>query len=419
MLPKKSDQFKNERNPRSSDEDFISDSKKALISKTTPITHIVLITIIILLGIGLIWAYFASIETLSVGMGKVIPSSQIKIIQSLDGGIVKEILVRDGEIVKENQVLMKLDDTRYKAEFSAGYAKYLALLAMVSRLRAEAQDQKTITFPEEVKKYPALVNLETRLFDTRKKGLEEELSLLQKSYDLAEKQVNMYSSLLPKGYVSQLEYYRSLQNATDAKTKIAEKQNAYLEKVKAELTDNEGQLSTIKEQLLSLRDKMVRTTLYSPVYGIVKQVHVVTVGGVVTPGMNIMEIVPLDDKLLVEARIKPSDIAFIKMGQPATVKITAYDFSIYGGLPGRVEYISADTVTEEPKGVAQKTGKEAESYYLVNVRTDRNYLGNDKHKLLIMPGMVATVHIKTGKKTVLQYLLKPLIKAKEEALRER
>ncbi|MBA2653480.1 MAG: HlyD family type I secretion periplasmic adaptor subunit [Gammaproteobacteria bacterium] len=404
---------KKEARPSLAEEDFIRDSKAALGARTSRKTHFILYAIILLILLGLIWAYFATIEQVTVGMGKVIPSSQIKIIQSLDGGIVKEIDVKEGQIVKKDQMLLTLDDTRYKSDFQATHAKYIALAAMIARLNAEAQQKSTIDFPAEVKKHPEVIARENRLFELRKKSLEEELKLLQNSYEMANRQVKMYEALVPQGYASRLDYYNSIQRATDIQSKIAEKRNRFSEGIKTDLTKNEGELTSLLEVLHSLRDKMIRTTLYSPVYGVVKKINIYTLGGVVSPGMDIMEIVPLSDTLLIETRVRPQDIAFLIVGQPATVKITAYDFSIYGGLKGVVEYISADTVQVDTDA------KNKESFYLVNVRTNRNYLGTEKRKLLIMPGMLATVHIETGKKTVLQYLLKPLIKAKEEALRER
>lgn len=399
----------------SRDEEYADDKRSALLGKATPLARMLLYVIGGFFVIILVWAYFASIEQNTIGDGKVIPSSQVKIIQSLDGGIISKIMVREGEIVNKDTVLMQLDKTRYQAEYDAGYAKYLTLLATLARLNAEANDDAAIRFPKELESYPDIIKRETKLFETRRASLRDEITLLQKNAEVSSKQLNMYAELLPKGYVSKLEYYRAQQALTEVKIKIIERRANYYEDVKTELTKTQGELETLREQIVSLKDKMQRTTLYSPVKGIVKNIDKVTVGGVVTPGEPIMSIVPLEDTLLIETRIQPSDIAFIKVGQSASVKITAYDFSIYGSLKGRVEYISADTIEEkQPSAAATQT-----EYYIVNVRTNKNYLGSEKNKHLIMPGMTATVHIETGRKTVLQYLLKPLIKAKEEALRER
>lgn len=411
--------FPNEESaPASNEQDYVKNSKEALLNQKHPLANVILGTIILLLIIFLLWAYFATVEQVTVGKGRVVPSSKDKIIQSLDGGIVTEIYVREGEIVKQNQKLIRLDDTRYKSEYSAAYEKYLTLLAMVSRLKAEEQGLDKISFPEELANHPEMTQVENKLFEARKRGFDEEIASLQKSYQTALNQTHIYETLLPKGYVSKLEFLRSQQNANDFRTKMIEKENSFREDINQNLTKSQGELQTLEEQLASLKDKMLRTTLYSPVYGIVKKINIVTVGGVITPGLDIMEIVPLSDQLLIEAYVSPADIAFVRPGQEANVKLSAYDFSVYGSLVGKVEYVSASTVSEEKVSHETKPS-EAEEFYVVKVRVNKNYLGNEKHKLYILPGMIATVYIKTDKKTILQYLLKPLIKAKEEALRER
>lgn len=402
----------------SNEDDFVKNSKEALLNQKNPVANIILFTIVALLLIAIIWAYFATVEQVAIGKGRVVPSSKDKIIQSLDGGIVTEIFVREGEVVQPNQKLIRLDDTRYKSEYSAAFAKYLNLLATVTRLKAEQQGKETLQFPPVLAKHPDITEVESSLFLARKEGFREEIASLQRSYDTALKQTKMYEELLPKGYVSKLEFFRSQQNANDFRTKIIEKQNAFREDINQNLTKSQSELQTLEEQLASLQDKMVRTTLYSPVYGVVKKINIVTVGGVITPGFNIMEIVPLSDQLLIEAYVSPADIAFVHIGQTANVKISAYDFSIYGSLDGTVEYVSASTIAKDK--VAQETmPSDADEFYVVKIRVDKNFLGSEKHKLYILPGMIATVYIKTSNKTIMQYLLKPLIKAKEEALREK
>lgn len=403
---------------RSEDEEYMSDAKAALLSKPTKFASSILYLIVLLLVISLIWAYFSKIDQITIGEGKVIPFSEVKIIQSLDGGTLSEILVDEGNFVKKNQILAKLDDTRYTADYSTAREKFLALSATVARLSAEAQEIDHIEFPADVsKEKPDLVTRETKLFQTRRDSLKTELINLQNVYESAEKEVQMYPPLLEKGYVSKVQYMRSQQTAYSAKQKLLERQNQFRESVLAELTQRKGELASLTEQIISLRDKMLHTVLRSPVDGIIKKINIATVGGVINPGMDIMEIVPLSDSLIVQVHVKPIDIAFVHLGQAAIVKITAYDFSIYGSLEGKVEYISPDVIEDTKQNLAP--GQSAPSYYLVNVRTDKSYFGNDKHKMPIIPGMSATVYIKTGKKTVLDYLLKPLLKAKEEALRER
>ncbi|STX51034.1 HlyD family secretion protein [Legionella busanensis] len=327
------------------DEAFISDSKSALLNRSTPLAHGILITFIILFITLLIWAYFARIEEITTGEGKIIPFSQVKSIQSLDGGIVAQIMVKEGDLISQGKVLMLLDNTRFKADYSQAYEKYLALSAIVARFNAEVEDQKTIVFPKIIKNHPELMRRETNLFNERKKALLEQLQLLQHSHDLVNEEVKMYGPLLKKGYASKLEYLRSVRAADDFKIKMRTLKDKFREQALTDLNSHKAELAIVIEQLNSLKDKMVRTTIISPVKGIVKKLNVVTVGGVIKPGDVIMEIVPFEDYLLVQAKINPKDIGFVHIGQDATVKVTAYDYSIYGGLPGKVVYVSADAIT--------------------------------------------------------------------------
>lgn len=398
------------------DEEYMTDTKAAMLGKSTFFAHSILYTLLALIVFGLIWAYFSTVEKITIGDGKVTPSSQVKIIQNLDGGIVSEILVKEGELVKKGQVLMRLDDTRYKADYQEHYTKYLVLLAITSRLKAEAYGDPQINFPDILlKEQPALVTRETKQFETRRNTLREELSLLEHSYALAQQQIQMYYPLVEKGTVSRVDLLKSQQSADAIQRDILEKRNTFSKDAWEEYNKQNADLALEAEQLKILKDKMLHTTIVSPVHGIVKKLNIVTIGGVITPGLNIMEIVPIEDTLLIEAKIKPKDIAFIKIGQPADVRITAYDYTIYGSLPGKVEYISPDAIEETNRNAMPGEN----IYYEVDIRTNKNYLGGEKQKLAIMPGMGAVVHITTGEHSVLNYILKPIYKAKEEALRER
>ncbi|WP_419419541.1 HlyD family type I secretion periplasmic adaptor subunit [Legionella sp. D16C41] len=402
------------------DEEFISDSKSALLSKTTLAANGILFIVLLLIICGIVWSYFGMIDDVVIGEGKVIPSSEVKIIQSLDGGIINKILVQEGEIVKPNQVLVVIDDTRYKADYRNGYDKYLALSATVARLTAQAYGQTSINFSAELKqKAPETVERETRLFNTALSSLNSELANLQHYLELAKEHTKMYEQLTDKGYVSKAEYIRTQETMAEIQQKIIEKKNQYQNTAWSDLNQRKAELASLIDELASLKDKMVRTQLLSPVYGVVKKINIKTEGGVANPGAEILEIVPLTDKLLIEARVTPKDIAFIHIGQKVSVKITAYDYTIYGSLDGIITYISADTIAETDQGSARKSSATAITYYMVRVQTNKNYLGNAKHKLPIIPGMTASIFIKTGKKSVLDYLLKPIFKAKEEALGER
>lgn len=365
------------------------------------VTRIILWSFLIFLALALIWAKFAKLDEVTVGEGKVVPSSQIQIIQNLEGGIVKQVYVKEGEMVSKGQLLMQLDKTRFESSFEEGIAKATALQIKIARLQAVIDDQPFALPKTIIDKYPDLVNHENELYNSQN----SEEQQLKTSYNLANKEYQLTKPLVDKGAASPVEVIRLERQVSDAQKAI----DNFKSKALSDLNDAKADLLALKESNLGLEDRLTRTSIYSPVKGIVKQIKIRTVGGVSQPGMELMEIVPLDDTLLVEAKIKPRDIGFIRPKQKATVKISAYDYSIYGGLQGYVEDISADTITNE-KG---------DSFYLIRVRTDKNYLGTKQKPLYIIPGMMASVDILTGKKTVLEYLLKPIFKARERALRER
>jgi adhesin transport system membrane fusion protein len=401
---------------RPEDEELMSDTKAAFLGKPTLVTSGILYLILTLLIVGLIWAYFGEIDQSTAAEGKVIPASEDKIIQSLDGGIISSLLVHEGEIVKQGQLLMQFDDKRYSSDYNTDYQNFLALSARVARLTAESEGKNQIKFPPIVQaEKPELVIRETKLFDSRKEALQVELSNLNDELNTITKEVNLYKPLLKSGASSEIEYLNMERNINAIKQQILEKQDKFNESVWSELNQGKGILASLEEKLISLKDKLERTKLYSPVYGMVKKIHTKTLGGVVNPGMDIMEIVPLSDSLLIEARVKPADIAFIQPGQKASVKITAYDYTIFGSLDGKVEFISPDVIEDN-----HSSGNgQIQNYFLVMIRTNKSYFTKDNHKLYIMPGMSAMVQITTGKKTIMTYLLKPLIKAKSEAMTER
>ncbi|AOU72947.1 HlyD family type I secretion periplasmic adaptor subunit [Legionella pneumophila] len=377
--------------------------KKTHSSKT--FTHIILWTSLLFFIVAIIWANYAILDEVTTGQGKVIPSSEVQVIQNLEGGIIQNIFVKEGQIVKKDQILMQIDNTRFMASYAEAEKKIDALEIEIIRLNAEISDTKPV-FPDKfIKTYPHLVQDQLSLYESRMR----ELNQLKKSLELAQKELDLTRPLLKGGSVSEAEVIRLERSVSEIKGNIEKFKSEELDKLNKARTE----LFALIEANKADKDRLTRTTVRSPVYGIVKQIKTTTIGGVVQPGSDLLEIVPLDDTLLIEAKIRPSDIGFIHPGQKAMVKITAYDFSIYGGLEGVVEHISADTIIDE------KTDKKEESYYIVKVRTDKNYLGTEKKPLPIIPGMQATVDILTGQKSVLQYLLKPIIKAKQSALRER
>lgn len=377
--------------------------KKTHSSKT--FTHIILWISLLFFIVAIIWANYAILDEVTTGQGKVIPSSEVQVIQNLEGGIIQNIFVKEGQIVKKDQILMQIDNTRFMASYAEAEKKIDALEIEIIRLNAEISDKKPV-FPDKfIKTYPHLVQDQLSLYESRMR----ELNQLKKSLELAQKELDLTRPLLKGGSVSEVEVIRLERSVSEIKGNIEKFKSEELDKLNKARTE----LFALVEANKADKDRLTRTTVRSPVYGIVKQIKTTTIGGVVQPGSDLLEIVPLDDTLLIEAKIRPSDIGFIHPGQKAMVKITAYDFSIYGGLEGVVEHISADTIIDE------KTDKKEESYYIVKVRTEKNYLGTEKKPLPIIPGMQATVDILTGQKSVLQYLLKPILKAKQSALRER
>lgn len=427
---------------------FVVDADAAMIAQDPLRARKAVKLTLLALGLFLLWSVVAEVDEITKGEGKVIPSRQLQILQSLDGGIVSEILVKEGDHVLEGQVLVKIDATRFLSNFKESHATYLSLLAKAARLRALAEGLDFVPPPEVLKENPALAEQERTLYLNRKAELDAQVGiareqLSQRSHELGEararydqatqghaltsKELTLTQPLIQSGAVSDVELLRlqrdvarysgeknqasaqitRLQAAVgEAQKKIQEVELEFKNLSRNELADTQSKINSLGEGSVALSDKVKQADLKSPVNGTVKRLLYNTVGGVVQPGKDIIEVVPLEDTLLLEARVLPKDIAFLRPGQPANVKFTAYDFTIYGGLDARVEHISADSVMDE-KGNA---------YYLVRVRTLKPSLGKN---LPIIPGMVAQVDILTGKKSILSYLLKPVLRAKQYALTER
>ena len=377
-----------------------------------PLPKASLVIWIICLGLVtiLVWAWLFELEEVSTGTGKVVPSSKEQIIQSLDGGILTTLNVKEGQIVEQGQVLAQLDPTRFESNVGETESLLTASKATAARLRAEVSGTP-ISFPAEVAKESKLVNEETALYQSRRANLEESLSGLKQALILVEQELSMTQPLVAKGAASEVEVLRLKRQANELRNQMNDVQNQYYVKAREELAKANTDIETQQQVVRGKTDTLSRTVFKSPVRGVVKEIDVMTLGGVVPQNGKLMTIVPLDEQLLVEARISPRDIAFIHPEQDALVKITAYDYSIYGGLKGKVTIISPDTLRDEVK--------QDQFYYRAYIRTDSDKLVNKTGKnFAITPGMVATVDIRTGEKTVLDYLIKPFNKAKE-ALRER
>jgi membrane fusion protein, adhesin transport system len=370
--------------------------------------------VVMVIAIGfvtfLVWAWLADLDEVSTGMGRVVPTMREQVIQSLEGGILADLKVRQDDIVGPGQILARLDPTLSESNVDETAAKYRAALASSARLTAEVNGSP-LSFPESLNGFPHLIASETRLYNSRRESLAQSLRWLREALSQTRSELDISVSLVPVGAASNIEVLRLRQKVADIELRLADAQSQYMVAAREELAKANADIETLSATIKGRTDSLSRLTLRSPVRGIVKNIEVSTVGGVIPPGGRLMEIIPLDDQLLIEARMSPRDIAFIHPGQRATVKITAYDYAIYGGLEGEVSSISPDTIQDEVK--------RDEYYYRIFVRTHTNELvsKNGRH-FPIGPGMVATADVHTGSKTVLDYLLKPMNRARE-ALRER
>lgn len=433
------------------DIDFVSHSDAAILEQSPKGGRYILWAVALFLVIAFLWAGWAELDEVARGEGKVIPSRQVQVIQNLEGGILSELLVAEGDIVESGQVLLRIDDTRFSSTLRESRLHYLTLVAKAARLSAEAEGVEFVAPEEVVAERPELAKQERALFLNRVTELDNNLEIgrqqaaqrqqeldelvskreqLERSYELLLRELTITKPLMAQGVVSEVEVLRLERQVNEmagelrgtkiaipkaesryaeANNKLEEIQIRFRNEARLELSEAVAELSRISESNRALEDRVRRTAVLSPVRGTVKQILVNTVGGVIQPGMDVMEIVPLDDSLLLEAQVRPADIAFLHPGQRAVVKFSAYDFAIYGGLQANVEHISADTINDE----------RGDSYYLVRVRTEKSFLGTEQNPLPIIPGMVGTVDILTGKKTVLNYLLKPVLRAKGRALTER
>lgn len=374
-----------------------------------------LITVVAALG----WASFFKLDEITRGQGKIIPASREQVIQSLDAGILTEMFVREGDVVQKDQILLKIDDARSGPVFREAQEKWLALLAQAARLKAESYGT-AIEFPPEVSQLPWLVNREQQAFKARKLALDEQVSAMNRSLASLSREISITAPLVSQGVISEVEVLRLRRQQSDLQAQIAERRNRYLTEANNELIRVESDLAQTKENALGRQDALKRSVIRSPMKGIVKNVTVTTVGGVIQAGQSILEIVPTQDEMLVEAYVKPAEVAFLQVGQPAIVKLSAYEFNKYGGLSGVLEHISPDTMKDDNKN--KKPGGNPidldEGYYRILIRiTDKNRerLGRT---LTLTPGMTATVEIQTGQKTVLEYLFRPL-QYVSQSLRER
>lgn len=434
------------------DQEFANDVRSAL-EERAPRTTWILILLICFTFAGLIyWASQATLEEVTTGSGRVIPSRQVQVVQTLEGGIIREISIGEGDLVEKDQTLMQIDDTGFASKLGEIKQRRWALKAEIARLVAEGSGSDTVADdPDLVKHAPQALLSERAVFRSRRAKLQEDVSILeqqliQKEKELEEfaakrdkleasrkplaREVKLTEALYKRKVVPEVEYLRLQRQMAEidgelaivkaalprAQSSIQESRNrlksanlSFQLQARERLAQIQPELAIVDETIKAATDRVSRTALKAPVRGIINKLNVTTIGAVVQPGKDIIEIVPLDDTLLIEAQIRPQDVAFIRPDVKASVKLTAYDYLIYGALEGRIERISADTITDE----------RGERMYRVIVRTKQNHLKTVKGDLPIIPGMVATVDIQTGEKTVLDYLLKPIRRGQKEALRER
>lgn len=431
------------------DGDFIVDAQWCIDEQTPRGSHVILWTSFIAVVLLILWASFAKLDEITKGEGRVVPSREVQMVQSLDGGMVSEILVHEGQSVEAGQLLLRIDSVRFESSLNENVAQILSLKAKEARLLALSSGQPFTPPAEALKQAPEIVQQEQKLYQSRRaemnasidiigqqieqrtQELNEATSRLQQSAEalqLAQREYAVTKPLASSGGVSDMELLRLERDISrfrgerdvatsqvpraragiaEARRKMQEVELTFRNQASSELSEVVGKLNTLEAGGKGLQDRVGKSEIRSPLKGVVKQLFVTTVGGVVMPGKEVVEVVPTDDILLLETKVLPKDIAFLRPGQRAVVKFTAYDFSIYGGLEGTLETIGADTVIDQ-KGNA---------FYLIKVRTRSAKIGSKS--LPIIPGMVAEVDILTGKKTVLSYLLKPILRAKQGAMGER
>ncbi len=387
---------------------FLRAARAAEIAESHPFAGSSLLLMIVFLIVAVVWAMSAELDEVTRGDGAVVPSSREQIIQSLEGGILAELSVREGDVVEKGQVLLRIDDTRSGASLREGQVKSQSLRAEIARLQAEAGGIRP-RFPADID--PVIIERERKTYVSRLTAVEESATSLKRNLELAEKELAMTEPMVARGAVSEVEVLRLQRQIIELKGQIQDRRNSFKAEARGKQAEKEAELGGVTELLTARTDEVQRSLVRSPMRGTVKNIKVTTQGGVIGPGQDIMEIIPIEDRLLIEAKIRPADVAFLHAGQEATVKLTAYDYTIYGSLRGHLEHISADTIIDE--------NPPHERFYRVNVRTDAATLVGKTGPLPVIPGMVATVEVLTGHKSVMEYLLKPVLKTRDNALHER
>ena len=382
------------------------------IGRPSVVSFLLLNAILITIGILVVWSAFSYVDEVTHAEGRIIPSSRMQIVQNMEGGIVRSINVKQGDVVEKDDVVLQMESVQYSSELDSKKQQVMSLMAKQARLQAEVNDQ-SLQFTKEFSAMASqYVQTEMSEFDSRRRRLNADVNLLESQLNSGQQELEIVRKMTERGLEPQIELVRTQARVDELRNKIESMKRQFKSESATELSRVVLELNPLRQTLPAYADKLNRTQVKAPLKGVVNRVMVNTVGGVIKPGEPIVEIVPFDDTLVVEAQIRPQDIGFIHLGQSANVKITAYDYSIFGSLKGKITNISPDSVSKEERGQVMY-------YYVARIETSAKVIQSLEKNLPIIPGMQAQVDIITGNKSVLSYLLKPLIGVKENAFRER
>jgi adhesin transport system membrane fusion protein len=392
--------------PIGSEVAFLADVRAAMVVESTPKTAWALYLMAVVVGSAITWASMARVDEVTRADARVVPEGREQVIASLEGGILRELHVREGMQVNEGQELAQIDPTRFEAQQNEGQAKRMAIRGTIARLTAEAYG-RPLEFPKEVTEVASIVDGETDAYQARRRAMEEAIASNRRNIALLMKELGVAEAMSAKGLMSEVEVMRVRRQVNDLQLQSSERINKFRQDASTDLVRVQTELAQIDEQLAGRADVLRRTVLTSPVRGLVKNIRNNTVGGVIGPGAPIMEIVPISSRVLIEARIKPKDIGFVHVGQKAEMKLTAYEFNTFGGLEGKIDYISPDALGDVDKVSNDNT------YYRVLVRADRSTLKQKGKPLQVLPGMTGMMEVRTGERSVLSFILRPMMKSRE------
>jgi len=400
--------------PRRGDDAFMSGVRAAQVVEASPQVVWILYLIAAVVAAAITWAALARVDEVTKADARVVPEGHEQVIASLEGGLLHELLVHEGDQVEEGQSLAVLDPTRYESQQAEGETKRIALKAQIARLTAESTG-RPLEFPPEVLAQPQVAESERDSYNARRHALDDAVGSNGRGIDMLKRELAMSEAMSAKGLLSEVEVLHLRRQINDLSLQSSDRLNRFRQDASSELAKLHTDLTALEEQQAGRQDVLSRTIIKSPVHGLVKNIRINTLGGVIGPGAPIMEIVPIGKRTLIEARVKPGDIGFLKVGQIAKVKLAAYDFSVYGGLEGAIESISPDAIGDPDR--VSSGGADA-TYYRVMLRVDNNTLHEKGKALTVLPGMTGSAEVRIGERSVLNFLLRPMLKSKE-AFRER